>query len=41
MQKVICMEKIKFQQQEAKNKQKILHDIYIYIYKGFHVNSTN
>jgi hypothetical protein len=31
MQKVICMEKIKFQQQEAKNKQKILHDIYIYI----------
>jgi hypothetical protein len=26
------MAKIKFQQQEAKNKQKILHDIYIYIY---------
>jgi hypothetical protein len=41
MQKVICMAKIKFQQQEAKNKQKILHDIYTYIYKGFHVNSTN
>jgi hypothetical protein len=45
MQKVICMAKIKFQQQDAKNKQKILNDIYIYIYIyiyiGFHVNSTN
>jgi hypothetical protein len=29
MQNVICMAKIKFQQQEAKNKQKILYDIYI------------
>jgi hypothetical protein len=39
MQKVICMAKMKFQQQEAKKKQKIPQDIYIN--KGFHVNSTN
>jgi hypothetical protein len=31
MHKVICMAKIKFQQQEAKNKQNIPKDISIYI----------
>jgi hypothetical protein len=39
MERVICMAKIKFQKQEAKNKQKIKQQIYIYIYPQFSMPS--